>query len=65
MLDTQTWSWSRPPVHGTPPSPRTGHSFVACGGALYLFGGLGEVDVLNDAFVLAPLQGGSSKDPAP
>ena len=33
-------------------------------GALYLFGGLGEVDVLNDAFVLAPFHGGS-KDPAP
>jgi hypothetical protein len=54
VLDTQTWSWSRPPVHGTPPSPRTGHSLVACGGALYLFGGLGEEDVLGDAFVLAP-----------
>ena len=54
MLDTQRWEWLRPPVHGAPPSPRTGHTLVGSGGALYLFGGLGEEDVLGDAYVLVP-----------
>lgn len=54
VLDTQRWEWLRPPVHGAPPSPRTGHTLVGCGGALYLFGGLGEEDVLGDAYVLVP-----------
>ena len=58
ILDTRTWSWSRPrAVHGAAPSPRTGHTLVPCGGALYLFGGLGETEVLGDSYVLVPRGG--------
>ena len=60
ILDTRTWSWSRPrAVHGAAPSPRTGHTLVPCGGALYLFGGLGETEVLGDSYVLVPRGAGA------
>lgn len=61
ILDTRTWSWSRPrAVHGDAPSPRTGHTLVPCGRALYLFGGLGETEVLGDSYVLVPRREGGA-----
>ena len=31
ILDTSTWTWSRPEVVGARPAPRVGHSLVALG----------------------------------
>ena len=61
ILDTSTWTWSRPAVSGAAPSPRVGHSMVALptaegGAGLFLFGGRDEEDeALDDLYVLRPV----------
>ena len=42
LLDTETWTWSKPRVRGALPSARVGHSLVPLGDSLYCFGGRGE-----------------------
>jgi N-acetylneuraminic acid mutarotase len=51
------FSWSSPPIGGTPPSKRFGHGMVAMGNKVYVFGGAmnmdeEKVEYRNDLFVL-------------
>eukprot|EP00967_Tisochrysis_lutea_P059640 scaffold76032_cov33-Tisochrysis_lutea.AAC.2 len=63
ILDTDSWTWSRPTVMGAAPAARVGHSLVAlptCGDsvehALFMFGGRGEDDkALGDLYMLRPI----------
>lgn len=63
LLDTDTWSWSRPKLHGAPPRARVGHSLVAMNAAdgrdaarLVLFGGRADGDAaLDDLYELRPV----------
>ena len=67
ILDTDTWVWTKPKVHGTPPCPRVGHSLAphvntADGTtALYAFGGRAANAALNDTYRLRPV---TPKSPA-
>ncbi|KAL4446842.1 hypothetical protein ABPG77_008086 [Micractinium sp. CCAP 211/92] len=47
VLDTETWTWSRPLTTGEPPSPRCGHSSVVYGGKLWVVGGGSGRDLLR------------------
>ncbi len=40
-LSLMTWSDISSELQGQPPSPRALHSFVAAGGRIYIFGGIG------------------------
>eukprot|EP00306_Pavlova_sp_CCMP459_P016970 CAMPEP_0185207994 /NCGR_PEP_ID=MMETSP1140-20130426/61272_1 /TAXON_ID=298111 /ORGANISM="Pavlova sp., Strain CCMP459" /LENGTH=126 /DNA_ID=CAMNT_0027775703 /DNA_START=12 /DNA_END=392 /DNA_ORIENTATION=+ len=52
-FDLRTQKWTRLTVGGESPRLRTGHSAVACSGAMLVFGGLGNSgEYFNDAFVL-------------
>ncbi|KAK9867723.1 hypothetical protein WJX84_004647 [Apatococcus fuscideae] len=48
-------AWEQPPVAGTAPEPRSGHSFTTVGGKHILFGGCGrkggKAQALNDLWV--------------
>ena len=49
-MATANWlTWSRIEVNNAPPQPRSGHSAVVHGNAMYIFGGLGEYRS-NDLF---------------
>lgn len=45
-------TWSKPITTGNPPSVRAGHSCVAVGTKLYLFGGGDGNTYLNDLHIL-------------
>lgn len=47
VLDLASWEWSRPPTHGTPPSPRCGHSSVVYRNRLWVVGGGSGRDLLR------------------
>ncbi|EFJ04563.1 hypothetical protein SELMODRAFT_432297 [Selaginella moellendorffii] len=47
-----TYTWSKPVMKGTHPSPRDSHSSTAVGSKLYVFGGTNGTSLLNDLFVL-------------
>ncbi|EFJ04400.1 hypothetical protein SELMODRAFT_432449 [Selaginella moellendorffii] len=47
-----TYTWSKPVMKGTHPSPRDSHSSTAVGSKLYVFGGTDGTSPLNDLFVL-------------
>jgi len=52
LLDTASLSWTSPTVEGTIPPGRFSHSVVGSAASrMYLFGGMGQMDVLlNDAY---------------
>ena len=62
ILDTDTWTWSKPRLSGPKPCARVGHSLVPLeapdgGKSLYLFGGRGENEkALNDTYALRPVE---------
>ncbi|EFJ04190.1 hypothetical protein SELMODRAFT_432643, partial [Selaginella moellendorffii] len=47
-----TYTWSKPVMKGTHPSPQDSHSSTAVGSKLYVFGGTDGTSPLNDLFVL-------------
>ncbi|EFJ04741.1 hypothetical protein SELMODRAFT_432129 [Selaginella moellendorffii] len=47
-----TYTWSKPVMKGTHPSPRDSHSSTAVKSKLYVFGGTDGTSPLNDLFVL-------------
>ncbi|EFJ04464.1 hypothetical protein SELMODRAFT_432394 [Selaginella moellendorffii] len=47
-----TYTWSKPVIKGTHPSPRDSHSSTAVGSKLYVFGGTDGTSPLNNLFVL-------------
>ena len=54
VFDLPTKSWSQVQAKGEVPSPRSGHTVVATGTCLYLFGGMARTQdhCLNDLYVL-------------
>ena len=52
MCNIETMTWSQPITTGTTPSVRAGHSCVAVGTKLYLFGGGDGTTYLNDLHIL-------------
>jgi N-acetylneuraminic acid mutarotase len=52
MFDSTTSTWSQPKSKGDPPPPRYGHSMVAVGTRLFLFGGCyGTSTLYSDLYV--------------
>lgn len=41
-LDFETYNWTLPPVHGTPPVPRESHTAALVGNQMVVFGGHGD-----------------------
>jgi hypothetical protein len=52
MFNPDSMTWSRPITTGEPPGPRAGHTCVAFGTKLCVFGGGDGSRYLNDVFVL-------------
>ncbi|EFJ15144.1 hypothetical protein SELMODRAFT_42940, partial [Selaginella moellendorffii] len=52
VFDIGTYTWSKPVMKGTHPSPRDSHSSTAVGSKLYVFGGTDGTSPLDDLFVL-------------
>ncbi|EFJ19172.1 hypothetical protein SELMODRAFT_419330 [Selaginella moellendorffii] len=52
VFDIGTYTWSKPVMKGTHPSPRDSHSSMAVGSKLYVFGGTDGSNPPNDLFVL-------------
>ncbi|CAN0087885.1 unnamed protein product [Ectocarpus sp. 6 AP-2014] len=55
-FDAAIGKWEKTPVSGAPPSPRNGHSAVALGESLVVYGGMNGQDgvTFNDLFELRP-----------
>ncbi|EFJ05493.1 hypothetical protein SELMODRAFT_431513 [Selaginella moellendorffii] len=52
VFDFGMYTWSKPVMKGTHPSPRDSHSSTAVGSKLYVFGGTNGISPLDDLFVL-------------
>eukprot|EP01116_Phalansterium_solitarium_P005530 TRINITY_DN1726_c0_g1_i1.p1 TRINITY_DN1726_c0_g1~~TRINITY_DN1726_c0_g1_i1.p1 ORF type:complete len:380 (+),score=119.82 TRINITY_DN1726_c0_g1_i1:123-1262(+) len=51
FLDTDTATWSRPTVTGTPPTPRAAFGMCSIGSKVYVFGGRDTMQRVNDVHV--------------
>ncbi|EFJ04630.1 hypothetical protein SELMODRAFT_432230 [Selaginella moellendorffii] len=52
IFDFGMYTWSKPVMKGTHPSPRDSHSSTAVGSKLYVFGGTDGTSPLDNLFVL-------------
>ena len=52
VLDTALLSWSRPYINGSPPMARVGHSAIAVGALIYIYGGAANEKIFRDLHVL-------------
>ena len=55
ILDTALLSWSRPYLNGAPPTARVGHTAVALGALVYIYGGAANEKMFRDLYVLDTL----------
>ncbi|XP_024523563.1 rab9 effector protein with kelch motifs [Selaginella moellendorffii] len=52
VFDFGMYTWSKPVIKGTHPSPQDSHSSTAVGSKLYVFGDTNGTSPLDDLFVL-------------
>lgn len=50
VFDAETQEWTQPPASGRCPAPRHGHVMAACGGKIYLHGGMAGTILFDDVY---------------
>lgn len=62
VMDTDTMTWNRLRVNGTPPQPRYGHTATPIGPHLLVFGGWEKMKAMNDVFVIRDMSAVPNKN---